>query len=126
MNFHLPRMVMLHSAVALNVATILACGSRGGRSVESHPVAIAGRWVRQQEAGTPGDTIDFRTDGTVGGSTGNPVPPSARWGVTVRNGREVFCARDSVESSCQTYRLHGNALMLGGGPSQTTTYHRVP
>jgi hypothetical protein len=115
-----------HSIVLLNTTLIIACGQRSGAPVDSHPTELTGRWVRQLDNGVWRDTIDFRPDGHVGGSLDNAVPPSARWGVSTRNGMRVFCARDSVESSCQSYHIAGDILTLSGGPSQVTTYRRVP
>lgn len=115
-----------YSVVLLNATLIVACGQRGSAPVESHPTEVTGRWVRQLDDGVWRDTIDFLPDGRVGGSVDNPVPLNARWAVRTRNGMKVFCAGDSVESSCQSYHIVDNILTLTGGPSQATMYRRVP
>lgn len=115
-----------YSTVLLSVALIVACGKRSSALVESRPAEVAGRWVRQLDNGDWRDTIDFRPDGTVGDSIGSPVPTSARWSVQTRNGMRVFCAGDSVESSCQSYHTADNILTLGGISSPATRYRRVP
>ena len=114
-----------HFIIAILTAAITACGSGGSTPSESHPAKLVGRWARQIDKEVWSDTIDFRPNGTVGGTKGNPVPASARWGVRIRNGMRVFCAEDSRESSCQSYQVTGDTLALGGGPSSTTLYRRV-
>ena len=42
---------------------------------------LAGRWVRQLENGSWGDTLDLRTDGSVAGSVSEPLRQPVRWSV---------------------------------------------
>jgi hypothetical protein len=118
---------LLDSLRAITLVGLTACAVGGSSSAESFPRELVGRWVRQLDSGSWGDTLEFRPDGTVGGSATNRVPPSARWGVkTAVGGMPMFCAGDAKESSCQTYTTSGDRLIVDNGPSGKTTYRRVP
>jgi hypothetical protein len=95
----------------------------------TQPIEIVGRWVRYDQANrTWGDTLAYQGDGRVLGSTTNPVPASARWGVkTGPGGVALFCAGDAqVGDYCRTYRIEDGKLILDGGPSGPTVFRRVP
>ena len=97
-----------------------------GAAALEHPAALVGRWVRLRNDGSWGDTLVYRPDGQVLGSTGHPVPPSARWGTRAGplNSQE-FCAGDAANAYCQTYRFAGDTLWVGGGPLGPTAFRRV-
>lgn len=83
--------------------------------------------MRLREDGTWGDTLEYLADGRVLGSTGHPVPASARWGVRdgPAGGRQ-FCAADGKEGGCTTFRVEGATMVSDGGPYGPTYFRRVP
>jgi hypothetical protein len=92
----------------------------------TQPSEFVGRWVRLREDSTWGDTLQYLADGRVLGSSGHPVPPSARWGVRARlAGSREFCAADNKEGYCQTFRLVDSVMVLDGGPSGPTYFRRA-
>lgn len=91
-----------------------------------HPAELVGTWVRLLPDSTWGDTLSYLADGRVVGSTGHRVPLSARWEVKDGPaGTQKFCASDESSTYCQTMRLEGPLLVLGGGPSRRTMFRRV-
>ena len=100
--------------------TGLAAGQR-----DTYPPEFVGQWVRLREDRTWGDTLDFRADGSMGGSQGHAVPPGSTW--SIRQGDvSQFCARDPREGGyCRTFQLNGDTLRLDGGPNPQTVFRRV-
>ena len=109
------------------VALLLtACSQRAEQAaVISHPTEFVGRWVRQRDDKSWGDTLDLRSDGSVGGSSHNPVPASAKWGVKQTALASEFCAVDAKEGSCQTFQFVDSLLVVGGGPNGKSIFRRV-
>lgn len=118
------------SAALLVVAIALAaCGDAGGRAPDPRPEALVGRWVRLRADSTWGDTMTFRADGALLGSTGYVVPTGLRWRVNPDTlGGPHFCARASADYGfCRPYELRdGSLVLLGGGPNGPTHFRRVP
>ena len=102
-----------------------ACTQPPARTPLEHPKELVGRWVRAREDSTWGDTLTYVGDGSVIGSTGHAVPGGAWWGVQGTSVRE-FCAGDPSVTYCQTFRLEGDRMILGGGPNGATVFRRVP
>jgi hypothetical protein len=110
--------------VVLVTACSLACGDPG-YVAQSYPGALVGRWVRQDDSGAWVDTLEFRANGTVSGSTNFRVPANARWVVKRRsNGASRFCASDSTGSSCHPYVATDSLLTLVD-PDGKVTFRRV-
>jgi hypothetical protein len=122
-------------AIVLVLPLFVACEARvergGPASLEeglsgaSHPSSFVGRWVRWRDDRTWGDTLDFRADGSVSGSNGLGLPPTARWWVR-DNDVPQYCAGDEQSGGyCRTYRMKGDTLLLDGGPGGNTLFRRV-
>jgi hypothetical protein len=96
-------------------------------SAWEHPAELVGRWVRLRADSSWGDTLEYLPNGQVRGSAGHAVPPGARWGTRAGplKSRE-FCAGDEQNAYCQTYRLAGSIMILGGGPPGPTYFRRAP
>jgi hypothetical protein len=93
--------------------------------VISYPSEIVGRWARRLPDGSWGDTLEFRADGSVGGSSTNPVPASGHWLVKTSGGVSMFCAADSDNGSCHPYRGTDSTLVLEGNGGPATEFRRV-
>lgn len=117
---------LLASVVILAAAAVVACGVRDkGGVLDSHPGEFVGRWVQHLPDSSWGDTLELMADGSVRGSASNRVPPSARWGISMRNGIRVFCAVDSKESSCESFRLGNGLLVVGDRLQGQYTYRQI-
>jgi hypothetical protein len=115
--------VLLRS-IAFVTACALACGDPG-YVAQSYPIVLVGRWVRQDATGAWVDTLEFRANGTVIGSTNFHVPANARWVVKTRfNGASRFCASDSTGSSCHSYVATDSLLTLVD-PDGKANFRRV-
>jgi hypothetical protein len=113
-------------AIVLAVACcVLACSGRP-QDAKLYPASLIGRWERQLSDKIWGDTLELRANGTVGGVASNPIPTTARWYVK-RNalGGETFCATDKDGSSCRSFEVSGDLLIVHGGPARPTTFRRV-
>jgi hypothetical protein len=112
------------------VVAVCACNadnSSDSSTVSSTPESLTGRWVREHADGSWGDTLQLFGDGSVGGSSTNPVPQNARWWVRRSAiGVPLLCMSDAQARSCESYRLAGDTLISGGGPGGPTKYRRVP
>ena len=103
-----------------------ACADTGDLPA-THPTELVGRWVRSLPDARWGDTLELRSDASVGGSTTNRVPATARWSVRQRTTAiSLFCATDSTAGSCRTYQLNGDLLILDGGSAGKTVFRRAP
>ncbi|MFL5560624.1 MAG: hypothetical protein ACJ79K_04030 [Gemmatimonadaceae bacterium] len=101
-----------------------ACADSAGSS--AHPAELVGRWVRLRADHTWGDTMDFRPDGALLGSTGYPVPPRLRWEVKrSADGVLQYCAAQEENGFCRSYHISGDTLEMIGGPQGNTTFRRV-
>jgi hypothetical protein len=119
------RRTALAVAAGLAVCGLAACGD-SLRPRDPHPADLAGRWVRLREDGTWGDTMEFRRDGSMGGSAGYPVPAGLHWEVQYDStGAAQFCAAVSNGGFCRPYRLAKGRLELIGGPRGSTVFRRV-
>ena len=102
------------------------CDSRGPSKINPRPPELVGRWVRDVPDLNSGDTIELRSDGSIVGVVrGKPQP--AQW--IVKQGPAallMFCASASDGSSCRTYTISGDRLVLDGGPTGKTVFHRLP
>lgn len=91
----------------------------------SHPASFVGRWVRWRDDHTWGDTLEFRADGGVTGSSEVAMPPTARWWVRDDDVPQ-YCAGDAQSGGyCRTYRIRGDTLLLDGGPNGNTVFRRL-
>jgi hypothetical protein len=107
-------------------ATVAACGIGSRRADPAHPSELTGRWVRLRPDSTWGDTMEFRSDGTMGGSVGYPVPPGLRWVVKPNEpGGPQFCASVGSDGFCRPYHLRNDELEMIGGPQVRTLFRRV-
>jgi hypothetical protein len=105
------------------VGVSLACRVEPPRS---NPSEFVGRWERQIDPETWGDTLDFRADGTVRGVESNPVPASARWYVSQNtSGGRTFCVGDDKVSSCKSFEMSNGILTVSGGPNQPSVFRRI-
>src|SRR6476469_6301245 len=97
--------------------TGLAAGQR-----DTHPSEFIGQWVRLRADRTWGDTLDFRADGSMGGSQGHAVPPGSTG--SIRQGDvSQFSALEPREGGyCQTFQLQGDTLRLDSGPNPQTVF----
>lgn len=120
-----PAMAPARPLVVLSALLLGACAKPPARTPLEHPKELVGRWVRAREDSTWGDTLTYLGDGSVLGSTGHSVPAGAWWGVRGASIRE-FCAGDPSVTYCQTFRLEGDRMVVGGGPSGATIFRRVP
>ena len=102
----------------------VACADRA--SDDSHPAELVGRWVRLRADQSWGDTMEFRPDGKLLGSTGYPVPARLEWQVK-RNADGVleYCAAEGGNGFCRAYHLDGDTLDMIGGPQGNTIFRRV-
>ena len=104
---------------------VIACADRAGDN--AHPSELVGRWVRMRPDRSWGDTMEFRPDGRLVGSTGYPVPPTLQWEVKrSTDGVLQYCAAQGENGFCRTYHLSGDTLEMVGGPQGNTTFRRVP
>jgi hypothetical protein len=111
--------------VAIACFAVIACADRAGDN--AHPSELVGRWVRMRPDRSWGDTMEFRADGRLLGSTGYPVPPTLQWEVKrSTDGVLQYCAAQGENGFCRTYRLSGDTLEMVGGPQGNTTFRRVP
>jgi hypothetical protein len=125
----LPVIVGRHRAAKSLVllGLVAACsGTSPAKAPMTQPANLVGRWVRLREDSTWGDTLQYLADGRVLGSTGHPVPETARWGVREGPaGSQEFCAADSKEGYCQTFRFEDSIMVVGGGPSGPSYFRRA-
>ena len=113
----------LSACAMLIAATACADSSRGDGA---HPADLTGRWLRLRQDGSWGDTMQFNPDGTLGGSTGYPVPLTLRWEVKRdAHGAAQYCAMQGNDGFCRDFRLRGDTLEMFGGPQGNTTFRRV-
>jgi hypothetical protein len=92
----------------------------------AHPANLTGRWLRLREDGTWGDTMQFKPDGSLAGSTGYPIPPTLRWEVKRdAKGTAQYCAAQGNDGFCRDYRISGDTLVMIGGSHGSTTFRRV-
>jgi hypothetical protein len=113
--------------VVLTVLSVLliACSDTAQGSA-AHPANLVGRWVRWREDQTWGDTMEFRPDGTLRGSTGYPIPPTLTWEVKrAANGDMQYCASQANTGFCRNYHFSGDTLFMVGGPRGDTKFRRV-
>lgn len=111
------------SLALLALVTIVGCQSNSG----PHPSKLTGRWVRLKRDSTWGDTMEFRSDGSMRGSMGYPVPPNLKWEVKRdEKAPPQFCATVTGEGGfCRPYTLSGDRLEMIGGPDGKTVFRRV-
>ena len=114
------------------LAALAACADSVDEWATPHPSAFVGRWVRLREDGTWGDTMEFRPDGSVRGSTGYNVPPALQWEVTRDSSTAAgaaeprFCARvGQMGGFCRPFRVQADEFELIGGPGGNTRFRRV-
>ena len=106
--------------------TILSNCGQSRSAGPRYPAELVGTWVRLLPDSAWGDTLSYLADGRVLGSTGHRVPVSAGWEVrSGPAGTQKFCASDESGAYCQTMRLEGPLLVLGGGPFRRTVLRRV-
>jgi hypothetical protein len=112
-------------AVIVVVLSISAC-TKSEDANSPHPTIFLGRWVRQREDKSWGDTMEFRQDGSMRGSAGYPIPPTLRWEIK-RNpaGTAQYCAAQGSIGFCRDYRLSGDTLEMFGGPRGNTIFRRA-
>jgi hypothetical protein len=79
----------------------------------SHPAELTGKWARLRADNSWGDTLEYLADGSVRGSSTNPVPDSTTWGVVRVRSIEGFCTTKTKKISCQQFRLEGDTLVFG-------------
>lgn len=94
----------------------------------AHPRDLTGRWVRLREDGTWGDTMDFRSDGSLAGSAGYRVPKVLSWRVqpAAAGAPPQYCASfANVPAFCRAFRLRGDTLELLDGSHGPTFFRRV-
>lgn len=113
--------------VSLTLVAVLLTGCADAvEGSAAHPANLVGRWVRWREDQTWGDTMEFRPNGSIGGSAGYPVPPNLRWEVKrAANGDMQYCALQIDAGFCRNYRLTGDTLFMFGGPRGDTKFRRV-
>lgn len=111
----------------LAVLSLIGCAkSEPLRRTLTYPANLTGRWVILQADSTWADTLDFRPDGSVLGSTNHPVPPSAWWGVRTDGSRQSICLGDAKESTCNSYELENGVLTRDIGRQGRNVLRRVP
>lgn len=113
--------------VSLTLVAVLLTGCADAvEGSAAHPANLVGRWVRWREDQTWGDTMEFRPNGSIGGSAGYPVPPNLRWEVKrAANGDMQYCALQIDAGFCRNYRLTRDTLFMFGGPRGDTKFRRV-
>ena len=112
------------AALAVALAITACTGSDDANS--PHPSSLLGRWVRLREDQSWGDTMEFKPDGSLGGSVGYKIPPSLRWEIKRDvNGKAQYCATQADIGFCRDYRLSGDTLEMIGGPRGKTIFRRV-
>lgn len=102
---------------------LLASACRRPDATVSQPAELSGRWARFLPDQTWGDTIEFRTDGSVVEVAHAAGPDSLRWSVVrSRAGDEALCLGVPPKPTCRPYRFEGDTLIIGRLPAQT--YYR--
>lgn len=105
--------------------SITACAD-GVQSNSPHPSNLVGRWVRLREDQTWGDTMEFKPDGSMRGSSTYPIPPTLSWEIKRdAGGTAQYCATQAGTGFCRNYKLSGDTLYMFGGPRGNTTFRRV-
>ena len=116
---------MRRSVALLFALGAVACAD-AAQDNSPHPSVFVDRWVRLKEDNTWGDTMEFRADGTLGGSAGYQVPPNLRWEIKRdATGRAQYCATQLGAGFCRDYSIRGDTLFMLGGPQGNTTFRRV-
>ena len=123
------RMPLNRRSMTLWIAStlcVMACDGRSAPKRLYHPAEIVGRWSREVPDVHAGDTLELKPDGTAIGFV-DGIPRTAQWVVTDGPaGSRVFCASASDGSSCRTFQISADILILDGGPYGKTIFHRVP
>lgn len=101
---------------------LAACKRAPASKLDLHPSNVAGRYILLRPDGTPGDTVEFRGDGTIHAPY---TDSTSRWAVQTRYGTSVFCSRSSKEAVCRPYRLSNDSLVLNSGPGTYITLRRL-
>ena len=118
------RPIAVVSVATVLIVLITACTRSADNS--PHPANLLGRWVRLREDQSWGDTMEFKSDGSLGGSTGYKIPPTLRWEIKRdANGKAQYCATQTDMGFCRDYRLSGDTLEMLGGPRGKTIFRRV-
>ena len=117
---------MLKSCLAL--LSIIVSTACSGHHDPAHPRDLTGRWVRLRDDHTWGDTMEFRADGSLAGSTGYSIPKVLTWRIerAPNGGPARYCTKfGTVDGFCREYRLNGDTLELLGGTHGSTFFRRV-
>ena len=101
---------------------IAGCKKKEEAKLDLHPSNIAGRWLLLRPDGTPGDTVEFRADGTIHAPY---TDSTSRWAVQTRYGTSVFCSRSSREAVCQPFHVANDTLLINNGPGSYITLRRI-
>jgi hypothetical protein len=118
------RPIAVVSVATVLIVLITACTRSADNS--PHPANLLGRWVRLREDQSWGDTMEFKPDGSLGGSAGYKIPPTLRWEIKRdANGKAQYCATQVDMGFCRDYRLSGDTLEMLGGPRGKTVFRRV-
>ena len=114
------RICLACSILALSLLT--ACKRKAEPTLELHPSNVAGRYLLLRPDGRPGDTVEFRADGTIHAPY---TDSTSRWAVQTRYGTSVFCSRSSQEAVCRPFHLANDSLVLNSGPGTYITLRRL-
>lgn len=101
---------------------LAACKRTSESKLDLHPANVAGRYILLRPDGRPGDTVEFRVDGTIHAPY---TDTTSRWAVQTRYGTSVFCSRSSQEAVCRPFHLANDSLVLNSGPGTYITLLRL-
>lgn len=115
------RMCLTCSIMAISL-WLASCKRTPESKLDLHPSNVAGRYLLLRPDGGPGDTVEFRNDGTIHAPY---IDSTSRWAVQTSYGASVFCSRSSREAVCQPFHLANDTLLINNGPGSYITLRRI-